>query len=166
VSAAHAARADVIDAVIDTNIWLDLLVFRDPGVAQLAAALEQGRLRAHVDAFGLSELTRVLAYPLGRFHLAEAEQAAVLADCRSMALEFHRDATAMPALAVPLCRDPHDQPFLELARDCKAAWLITKDRDLLMLAAQMALRQGVAILTPRAATALLAPVAKRAGRAG
>jgi predicted nucleic acid-binding protein len=35
---------------------------------------------------------------------------------------------------LPLCRDPDDQKFLELARDCKASALVTKDRALLELA--------------------------------
>ena len=64
--------------VLDTNIWLDLLVFDDAGTAWLGAALHAGRLRAAIDAFGLDELTRVLGYPLGRFAIARERRPAIL----------------------------------------------------------------------------------------
>ena len=53
--------------VLDTNAWLDWLVFDDPGVAALRAAVEAGRAEAWIDAACEAELERVLAYPLGRF---------------------------------------------------------------------------------------------------
>ena len=149
---AHAA----FDVVLDTNVWLDLLVFADHGVRTIAGALEDGRLRARIDEFGTSELARVLSYRLGRHQLDCAAQATIIASCTAMACGFTRDPAAAPsAQALPQCRDPHDQPFLELTRDCGARWLITKDRDLLMLARNHARLRGFAILTPQAATALL-----------
>lgn len=35
-----------------------------------------------------------------------------------------------------ICRDAHDQPFLDLARSANAEVLVTGDRDLLVLAAK------------------------------
>ena len=151
--------------VLDTNIWLDLLVFRDPGVAWLGTALQAGRLRAVVDAFGLAELTRVLGYPLGRFAIAPDQRRAILDDCRCLAVEF----TATPGTGIaslPRCRDRHDQPFLELAQACGARCLITKDRDLLMLTRRL---RGVAaflIATPADARQLLAPEVAMAAATG
>lgn len=151
--------------VLDTNIWLDLLVFGDPGVAWLGTALQAGRLRAVVDAFGLAELTRVLGYPLGRFAIAPDERRAILDDCRCLAFEF----TATPGTGIPplpRCRDRHDQPFLELAQACGARCLITKDRDLLMLTRRL---RGVAaflIATPADAHQLLAPEVAMAAATG
>lgn len=145
-----------IKAVLDTNIWLDLLVFRDPGVAALADALAGGRLEAYVDDFGLGELDRVLAYPLGRISLDDAARSAALAACKAAAIAFVPPPTTGMAIPLPHCRDPHDQPFLELARACRADWLVTKDRDLLMLARRIAPQHGFAILPPQAVAKLLA----------
>lgn len=145
-----------IRAVLDTNIWLDLLVFRDPGVAALADALAGGRLEACVDDFGINELERVLAYPLGRIRLDDAARHAALGACKACATRLSPPSLPATAATLPQCRDPHDQPFLELARACQADWLVTKDRDLLMLARRVTLRQRFAILSPQAAATLLA----------
>ena len=147
-----------IRAVLDTNIWLDLLVFRDASVSVLAEAMTDGHLQACMDEFGINELTRVLGYPLGRIRLDEAARAAVVAACRSLAPTSPLPGSEPPAVHAPLpqCRDRHDQPFLEFAQACKANWLITKDRDLLMLARRVSRQQPFAILSPQAAVRLLA----------
>ena len=154
-----------LKAVLDTNIWLDLLVFHDPGVATLADALAGGRLEACVDDVGLSELDRVLAYPLGRIRLDDAARSAALAACKAAAIAFAPPPSTAIAVPVPLpqCRDPHDQPFLELARACQADWLVTKDRDLLMLARRISPQHGFAILSPQAVAKLLSTTADGSG---
>ncbi|MGA7983762.1 MAG: PIN domain-containing protein, partial [Burkholderiales bacterium] len=68
--------------VLDTNVWLDWLVFDDPELAALRAAVEQGLAQVFIDAACEAELARVLAYPLGRVRLDAAAQAACLAECR------------------------------------------------------------------------------------
>ena len=50
---------------------------------------------------------------------------------------------------MPRCYDPDDQMFLELARDCRADALITKDRDLLALATRKVTLLPFHILTSR-----------------
>jgi predicted nucleic acid-binding protein len=130
--------------VLDTNVWLDWLVFGDAEVAPLRAAVEQGRARVFIDAACEAELARVLAYRLGRLRLDAAAQAACLAECRRIAGRGERPARRDGSL--PACRDPDDQKFLELARDCGADLLLTKDRALLELGRRTPFR----ILTPRA----------------
>jgi putative PIN family toxin of toxin-antitoxin system len=127
--------------VLDTNVWLDWLVFRDACVAPLRAAVESGRAEVCIDAACEEELVRVLAYPLGRTVLDPAAQAAALTECRRVA----RAAAGAPlACRLPPCSDPEDQKFLELARDCRADLLVTKDRALLVLARHAPFR----IVTP------------------
>ncbi|MGE5129061.1 MAG: putative toxin-antitoxin system toxin component, PIN family [Sphingomonadaceae bacterium] len=127
--------------VLDTNVWLDWLVFRDACVAPLRAAVESGRAEVCIDAACEEELARVLAYPLGRTVLDPAAQAVALAECRRVA----RAAAGAPlACHLPPCSDPEDQKFLELARDCRADLLVTKDRALLVLARHAPFR----IVTP------------------
>jgi predicted nucleic acid-binding protein len=117
--------------VLDTNVWLDWLVFDDPELAPVRAAVEQGRARVFIDAACEAELARVLAYPLGRIRLDAAAQAACLAQCRRLA--GAGGGVAPLECVLPVCRDPDDQKFLELARDCGAQALLTKDRALLEL---------------------------------
>jgi putative PIN family toxin of toxin-antitoxin system len=135
--------------VLDTNIWLDWLVFDDAGVTPIKDAVARGAASVFISAPCEAELARVLGYPLsGRALNAEA-QAAALAQCRviARATEDHTEPHAIAAL--PRCEDPDDQMFLELARDCRADALITKDRDLLVLATRKVTPLPFRILTPR-----------------
>ncbi|MDA8107237.1 MAG: putative toxin-antitoxin system toxin component, PIN family [Betaproteobacteria bacterium] len=139
---------------LDTNVWLDWLVFDDPAVAPLRTAVASGAAEVTIDAACEAELERVLARPLGKWTLAEGAQAARLAECRRVA---HRLAQgAAPAGALPACRDPHDQKFLQLALAARADALVTKDRALLELARRRTRPLPFRIVTPVALRALLA----------
>jgi putative PIN family toxin of toxin-antitoxin system len=126
-----------VKAVLDTNIWLDWLVFRDPGLAPLRAAFEAGRLEIFIDEACEAELARVLGYSLQKKILAAGEQSACVAECRRIARRIAPAAAqrARTALAVlPKCRDADDQKFLEAAAAAGADLLVTKDAALLELA--------------------------------
>jgi uncharacterized protein len=116
--------------VLDTNVWLDWLLFDDPSVAALKAAVAEGRAEIFIDAAGEAELARVLAYDLGKRSIDAAEQAACLAECRRIATAL-KDILVETAL--PRCADPDDQVFLEAAAAARADYLVTKDRELLKL---------------------------------
>jgi putative PIN family toxin of toxin-antitoxin system len=111
--------------VIDTQIWLDWLVFDDPSVAPLRAAIDGSHAEVLIDDACLAELERVLAYPLKR----TVDVQACLSECLGIARKV--ECEAPPRL--PLCRDPDDQKFLELAAAAKADCLVTRDRELLRL---------------------------------
>src|SRR5437868_12530287 len=56
--------------VLDSNIWIDLLAFRDPHVEAIRAALENGVIATLIRADCREELRRVLAHPqFARFDL-------------------------------------------------------------------------------------------------
>jgi putative PIN family toxin of toxin-antitoxin system len=138
--------------VLDTNIWLDWLVFDDPQVAPLRAAHAAGQVKIHIDAPCEDELRRVLAYRLRKTILDTKAQAAALAACRQAAIALVPAVpdSAAPVPALPLCRDADDQKFLELARAVRADYLLTKDRALLELARRKYAWIGFRILTPQA----------------
>jgi putative PIN family toxin of toxin-antitoxin system len=119
--------------VLDTNVWLDWLVFKDPSLEPLKAAVAERRAEIFIDAACEAELERVLAYDLGKHTLDAAAQAACLAECRRIARPLEGDKPAACA-ALPRCEDPADQPFLEAALAARADFLVTKDRALLELA--------------------------------
>ena len=131
----HSAGGQrVARLVLDTNVWLDWLVFGDPAAAPIRAAAAAGRAAIFIDDACAAELARVLAYPLGRRTLAAAAQVAALAECRRFAQPIERpDRSDEEVTALPRCRDPDDQKFLEAAAAARADMLITKDDALLEL---------------------------------
>jgi putative PIN family toxin of toxin-antitoxin system len=130
--------------VLDTNVVLDWLVFEDPSVAALAAAIDAATVEVITSAECIAELERVLGYP--RLRLDVAGQATVLGRYAARTTAF--SALASTPSNLPACSDPDDQKFLELAWRSGAALLVTKDRALLDLAARVAKRGRFAIVAP------------------
>lgn len=116
--------------VLDTQIWIDWLVFDDPSIT----ALREAASEIVIDAACEKELERVLAYPLGRRRLDEAARAACLERCRRLACFVEEALTEERRRELPACRDRDDQKFLELALAARADCLVTRDRRLLELA--------------------------------
>lgn len=133
--------------VLDTNVVMDLLHFRDAAAQSLATAIADGTVTCLADEATLAELARVVGYP--EFQLASEAQAAFLAAYRGL---IEKQATTVPP-RLPRCKDPDDQKFLELAARAGADLLISKDKALLRLKG----RQGLAfqIVSPAAAGAIL-----------
>ena len=129
--------------VIDTNVCLDLFVFRDPRWASLLAALESGAVDAVTRADCRDEYLFVLHYP----HLPLDESTRPDAAARFDKL-IRVVAPDSRAVRLPVCTDRDDQKFLEIARDAGADILVTKDKALLKLA-KKTLREGLfRIMTP------------------
>jgi len=119
--------------VIDTQIWLDWLVFDDPGIRLLRDAVALGRAEIYIDAACEAELGRVLAYDLGRHTVAPAAREAALAEVRGLARRIDNTLTPAERAGLPRCRDRDDQIVLEAALAARADILVTKDRALLEL---------------------------------
>ena len=127
-------------AVLDTNVVLDWLLFADPAVFALAAAVMSGRVRWLATTAMRDELASVLARGLAATRGVDA--AALLAAW---------DAHAQPQAASPAqslrCSDPDDQKFIDLAVAAGARWLVSRDRAVLALARRAA-PSGLTILGP------------------
>jgi putative PIN family toxin of toxin-antitoxin system len=123
-----------VRVVLDTQIWLDWLVFDDPSAAAIREAQAAGRVEIVIDDACEAELVRVLGYDLGKYSLEPSEQTACIVRCRSVA----RRVPAGQAAQLPRCRDPDDQKFLELAASVGAQFLISKDQAVLELAPRIA----------------------------
>ena len=131
--------------VIDTNVCLDLFVFRDPRMDSLLAALESGELVAVTRADCRDEYLIVLNYP----HLPLDETSRAQAAERFDAL-LRVVAPDAKHVRLPVCTDRDDQKFLELARDANAQILITKDKALLKLGRKTAQGGLFRIMLPEA----------------
>jgi len=119
----------VMRVLLDTNVVLSALVFAQGRLAPLRQAWQQGRCQPLVSTITTAELMRALRYP--KFKLSAEEQEELLADylpyCATVRMPAKLPKT-------PLCRDPFDLPFLQLAIVGKADHLVTGDKDLLSLA--------------------------------
>jgi len=136
--------------VIDTNVCLDLFVFRDPRWTELLQALRDGRLQAVTRDDCRREWQIVLGYP--HLPLDAATRPAIESEFDALitCLPMPPAGNAELAPRLPLCKDSDDQKFLELARDAGASALITKDKALLKLARKTARAGLFTILTPDA----------------
>ncbi|WP_126286155.1 putative toxin-antitoxin system toxin component, PIN family [Burkholderia stagnalis] len=132
--------------VLDSNVWIDILVFDDPATRPIRAALESGALVALIDGRCLTELEHVLDYP--QFQARAVDKAAALEIVARLAQRVEPPPVAADAPPLPKCKDRDDQKFLELARAARAEWLVSKDRALLKLAKRTARDFGFRIAQP------------------
>ena len=132
--------------VLDTNVCLDLFVFRDPRWAPLLAALHAREVSAVTRADCRTEWQIVLGYSQLPLDDSSRDRSAAEFDALIDCVEDADDGAKRVSL--PRCRDPDDQKFLELARDAQADILITKDKALLKLAGKIARTGLFFIMTP------------------
>lgn len=143
--------------VLDTNVCLDLFVFRDPRWHRLHKALQQGEVQAFTRADCRKEWSLVLAYE--KLQLDEAKRLLLMAEFDALITLIDEQVRPSQdnAIKLPVCRDPDDQKFLELAHMAGADALISKDKALLKLARKTTKAGLFRILDPQAwVTATLA----------
>jgi predicted nucleic acid-binding protein len=143
-------------AILDTNVWLDWLVFGDARVAPLAAAIEAGAVRVQATGPMLDELAAVLVRP--HFGLDAAAREAACARQRAL-VTLHAPA---PDCRLP-CTDPDDRMFVDLAVALRVDWLVSRDKALLRLRRIAGRRFALRIGTPEdwRAAAAASPAAPR-----
>jgi len=131
--------------VIDTQVVMDWLVFNDPRVQALAAALTSGALRWLVAPAMRDEIRHVLGRGVAARYAPDLAFIEAQFDAHSEPTDA---AEPSPRL---VCRDPDDQKFIDLALARGARWLVSRDKALLTLAKRAKLR-GLVILKPEAWT--------------
>ena len=131
--------------VLDTNVVLDWLVFRDAHCAGWSQLLQAGRLRWHATPSMRAELSCVVVRPELQRWTPDPEH--VLSTFDRLARLCDEAPCAAGATGRLRCRDPDDQKFIDLAVGIGAKWLFSRDRALLSLA-RPARAAGVEIVTP------------------
>jgi putative PIN family toxin of toxin-antitoxin system len=123
--------------VLDTNIVLDLFLFQDPKTTSLRQQLLSGDIQWQATTHMRNELERVLTYPHIITKLAFYKKTA--ADLLA-ALDQHAQLIEAPTTKAPYaCKDPDDQPFIDLAvhlsqsQPQQAIQLISKDKAVLSM---------------------------------
>ena len=123
--------------VIDSNIIVSIL----KGSATLSliyAAFKEGRFRLIISAEILKELSAVLYQPRLRIDHQDIKELFSLIKLKAIRLKPRIKLTNA-------CRDPKDNFILELGMEAKADFIVTGDKDLLMLKSF----HGISILTPK-----------------
>ena len=113
--------------VLDTNVVVSALLFRDGALTPLRYLWRTGQFLPLVDRPCTEELLRVSSYP--KFGLGPGDITALLEDYLPFA------ETVRPRrVRVPRCRDEDDRKFLALAVSGSADALVSGDRATLALA--------------------------------
>lgn len=145
-----------IRLVLDTNIVMDMLHFKNAHTTLLLDAIRCGSARCFSDSSCLAELERVTTYP--EFRLTSDEQVELMRLYQSFVTVL--EPLEPENFPLPRCRDKDDQKFLILAARCRADLLITRDKLLLRLARHRTMPPPFHILTAEAANNLLLLAAK------
>jgi len=133
---------DNVRAVVDTNVWLNYLFFNNSSTIQTVRFLfsedctviaSSQTLNEAYDVLCRERLSRVLPSDLRLAFYFEIGQISQL---------------ITPTSTVTACRDPRDNMFLEAALDGDADYLISRDNDLLALAAEPHREWKFRIVTP------------------
>lgn len=135
--------------VIDTNVWISGLLTKAGVPAQLTRhVVRHAQPVFSADTF--AELKERLWRPKFDRYVSMDLRKSLLTDIESIALW-----TDVPpeVAARQYCRDDTDDKFIHAALAAKAAWLVTGDRDLLVLAESVA-PLGLSIITPAVAMRL------------
>jgi predicted nucleic acid-binding protein len=143
----------MVRLILDTNVWLDWLVFEDPRIVPLGRTIEAGAATVLATAPMLGEFAEVIRRP--HFGLTP-ERCERLRERQAAVVEQHAPA---PDCRLP-CTDAADQMFIDLAVAHRVDWLLSRDKALLRLRRIAARRFGLHVGTPedwRAAAAPSAP---------
>ena len=121
--------------LFDANVWLAAQVSK--GTCEELVQTAPGKVEILICPDILLDLEEKLR---GKFQRPEAEVIKALGHIHA-ATSFEEDST----LETPVCRDPDDDVLLATAREHGCGYLVTGDKDLLVLGEF----EGVRIVSPR-----------------
>ncbi len=133
-------------AVLDTNVWLDWLVFADSSCKALDLAWRAGALVLPASDATRDEWLDVIDRSSLSIDPAVRASAGDAYDLRAHIV----DREPGPLMLHPsmICRDADDRKFVELALAARSDFLVTRDKALLSLARAARIRHGLAIVSP------------------
>lgn len=129
--------------VLDTNVVLDWLVFRNPEGRPLFDAIEQRQLRWLVTEAMRDELLHVLGRGVAASYSPNLQE---IAESWHKLSETVTSRAPQGEAARLRCTDIDDQKFIDLAL-AEARWLVSRDRAVLKLA-RRAGKLGLHVLPP------------------
>ena len=125
--------------VLDTNVILDLLVFKDPSTEPIRLLLDANQVDTVRTPASMAELIDVIGRPA--FKLSREDQATIVQAWETSSRLLENTAIESAPFT---CRDLDDQVFINMAYSLRPALLLSKDLRVLELQA-IAQRHGVDI---------------------
>jgi putative PIN family toxin of toxin-antitoxin system len=125
--------------VLDTNVILDLLVFKDPSAEPIRLVLDAKQVDAVRTQASMAELMDVIGRPT--FKLSREDQATIVQAWESSSRLLENTAIDQAPFT---CRDLDDQIFLDMTYSIRPALLLSKDLRVLELHA-IAKHHGIEI---------------------
>ena len=125
--------------VLDTNVILDLLVFKDPSAEPIRLLLDANQVDAVRSEASILELIDVIQRPA--FKLSREEQEMIL-QAWERSTRLLENGALEPAPFT--CRDLDDQVFINMAYSLRPSLLLSKDLRVLELR-RTAMRYGIEI---------------------
>jgi hypothetical protein len=119
-------RSKSLKLVIDTNLWISFIISKK--LNQLEAILTTENARVLFSSELVEELKATIAKPKLQKYFSENALDDML-DVFDPFVDF-----IVVKSKIQICRDPKDDFLLSLAKDGKANYLLTGDKDLLELA--------------------------------
>ena len=114
--------------VLDTNVILDLLVFKDPSTEPIRLLLDANQVDAVRTPASMAELIDVIGRPA--FKLSREDQATIVQAWETSSRLLENTAIESAPFT---CRDPDDQVFINMAYSLRPALLLSKDLRVLEL---------------------------------
>ena len=114
--------------VLDTNVILDLLVFKDPSTQPIRLLLDANQVDAVRTPASMAELIDVIGRPT--FKLSQADQETIVQAWETSSRLLENTAIESAPFT---CRDPDDQVFINMAYSLRPALLLSKDLRVLEL---------------------------------
>lgn len=132
----------IVRAVVDTNVLVSGLISGKTPPAQVVDAWLDQQFILVTSIYQVDELNHVLAYPriASRIRLEPIEVETILAGLLLQA-EIVPGEVTLPGVT----RDPKDDFIVASALEGQASYIVSGDRDLLVLEAY----EGIQVVTPR-----------------
>jgi putative PIN family toxin of toxin-antitoxin system len=116
-----------IRVVIDTNIWVSMAMGSRVVSEQMAFIIERENIEIFSSIELFDELTETLTKPRLKNYLTQNRTRQLFE------LIWLKTQLITIQSAMKICRDPKDDFILNLAFDCSAQYIVTGDKDLLVL---------------------------------
>lgn len=133
-----------IPVILDTNILLDLIIFKDISVEKLQLLFEKNKIYFLFSCDTVNEFNRVINYE--KFKFSEIQKNNFIKELNHLIGKtdvFDLNISELPVIV----RDPDDHKFIELAYQTKTQYLLTKDNDLLKIKKRL-IDYGILALKP------------------
>jgi uncharacterized protein len=131
--------------VLDTNIWIDKLIFNEPKVYNIFSDIAANKIHLCACKHMYNELERVLDYPI--FNKYNINKEAALQTFSDMVLYLDLIAPKQLLNCQYKCNDRDDQIFFDFCITYNIKYLISKDKQVLKLKSRLH-KIGVCILLP------------------